>query len=222
MPNKYYPVYLDLEKRQCIVIGGNDEALRKVKGLLDSLAFVTVIAPELNPQLHEMVESGAINWKDRNYQAGDLQGAFLAIVADTSDTQINLQATAEANERNVLVNVMDVTQMCSFIAPAIARRGDVTLAISSGGASPALARKFREILSTSKILEWADLVPLLYDVRKELRTSGIRVTPDHWQACLTEELLETYQLGNHATAHQKLLTALIGKQKASEYPKEND
>ena len=221
MPNKYYPVYLSLEKRQCVVIGGNDETLRKVKELLKSLALVTVIAPELNPQLHDMVENGRISWKDRNYQAGDLQGAFLAIVADTSDTQINLQATSEANERNVLVNVMDVTHMCSFIAPAIARRGDVTLAISSGGASPALARKFREILSTSKILEWADLAPLLSDVRKELRKSGIRVKPDHWQACLTEELLETYQLGNHAKAHQELLTALIGKQEASNHPKEN-
>ena len=221
MPNKYYPVYLDLENRQCVVIGGNDEALRKVKGLLDSLALVTVIAPELDPQLFEMVENKTISWKARNYQAGDLHGAFLAIVADTSDTQTNLQVTAEANEQNAVLNVMDVTHMCSFIAPAIARRGDVTLAISSGGASPALTRKFREILSASEILRWADLAPLLSNVRKELRTSGMRVTPDHWQACLTEELLEIYQTGSHAMAHQKLLTALIGKQEASEPPKED-
>ena len=106
--------------------------------------------------------------------------------------------------------------MCMFIAPAIARRGDVTLAISSGGGSPALARKFREVLSTSKILEWADLLPLLSDVRRELKTAGIRVTPDHWQECLTEELLETYQLGNHTMAHDKLLAALKGKKIASE------
>ena len=130
MPNKYYPVYLDLENRQCVVIGGNDEALRKVRGLLDSLALVTVIAPEISPELREMFENGAINWKDRGYRAGDIQGSFLAIVADTSDTQINLQATTEATESNIPLNVMDVTHMCSFIAPAIARRGDVTLAIS--------------------------------------------------------------------------------------------
>lgn len=221
MPNKYYPVYLDLENRQCVVIGGNDEALRKVQGLLDSLALVTVIAPELNPQLSEMAENKALTWKARNYQAGDLHGAFLAIVADTSDTQTNLQVTAEANEQNAVLNVMDVTHMCSFIAPAIARRGDVTLAISSGGASPALTRKFREILSASEVLRWADLAPLLSNVRKELRASGIRVTPDHWQSCLTEELLEIYQTGNQAMARQKLLAALIGKQEASESPEED-
>jgi len=219
MHNKYYPVYLDLEERSCIVIGGNDEALRKVHGLLDSLGLVTVIAPELNSELQEMVERGVISWKDRNYQAGDLQEAFLAIVADTSNAKINLQATTEAKEHNVLINVMDVTHMCSFIAPAIARRGSITLAISSGGASPALTRKFREMLSESKVLEWADLAPLLSEVRKELRNLGIRVTPDHWQTCLTEELLETYQAGDRAKAHQKLIAALIGNQEASEYPK---
>ena len=215
MPNKYYPVYLDLENRQCVVIGGNDEALRKVRGLLDSLAIVTVIAPELSPALREMFENGAINWKDRSYQAGDIHGSFLAIVADTSDTQINLQATTEATESNIPLNVMDVTHMCSFIAPAIASRGDVTLAISSGGASPALTRKFREILSESEIMEWADLAPLLSEVRRELRASEIAVTPDHWQACLTDELLRTFQLGDHAKAHQSLLAALIGDQRAS-------
>ena len=104
--------------------------------------------------------------------------------------------------------------MCSFIAPAIARRGEIALAVSTGGASPALARKFREALSESAILEWADIAPLLADVRKELKTRHMRIAPDWWQQCLTEELLSTYQSGNYAQARENLIAALISKNRS--------
>tara|TARA_B100001750_G_C15425491_1_gene555277 strand:+ start:450 stop:1109 length:660 start_codon:yes stop_codon:yes gene_type:complete len=211
MPNKYYPVYLDLEKRDCIVIGSNHEAITKIAGLLESKAKVTVIAPRLGPSLKTFADDGIIKWIPRNYEYGDLEGCFLVIVADTSDTETNLKVTWEANQHNVICNVMDVTHMCSFIAPAIARRGEIALAVSTGGASPALARKFREALSESAILEWADIAPLLADVRKELKTRHMRIAPDWWQQCLTEELLSTYQSGNYAQARENLIAALISK-----------
>ena len=213
MPNKYYPIYLDLDKRNCIVIGSNHEATMKIDGLLESRALVTVISPNLKPPLKDLVDAGIIKWIPRKYQYGDLAQTFLVIVADTSDTVTNLKVVWEANQRNVICNVMDVTHMCSFIAPAIARRGEIALAISTGGASPALARKFRETLSASKILEWADIAPLLSEVRKDLKARKIRIAPDTWQSCLTEELLETYQAGNHEQAKTILLDALTSHQK---------
>ena len=93
-------------------------------------------------------------------KGGDLGGAFIAVAA-TGDDDANEMISKEARERNVLLNVVDVTHLCTFIAPAVARRGDVTIAVSTGGASPALARKFREELSAASLLEYADLAPLL-------------------------------------------------------------
>ena len=209
MPNKYYPVYLDLEKRDCIVIGSNHEAVTKIAGLLESKAKVTVIAPHLDPKLKHFANDSIIKWIPRSYEYGDLEGSFLVIVADTSDTATNLKVAWEANQRNVICNVMDVTHMCSFIAPAVARRGEVALAVSTGGASPALARKFRETLTESEILKWADIAPLLADVRKELKTRNIRISPNWWQTCLTDELLKTYQSGNYEQARKNLVADLI-------------
>lgn len=209
MPNKYYPVYLDLEKRDCIVIGSNHEAVTKIAGLLESKARVTVIAPRLEPKLKHFANDSIIKWIPRSYEYGDLEGSFLVIVADTSNTATNLKVAWEANQRNVICNVMDVTHMCSFIAPAIARRGEVALAVSTGGASPALARKFRETLTESEILQWADIAPLLADVRKELKTRNIRISPNWWQKCLTDELLKTYQGGNYEQARKNLVADLL-------------
>ena len=115
----------------------------------------------------------------------------------------------EAEERNVILNVVDVTHLCTFIAPSVARRGEVTVATSTGGASPALARTFREKLESSRILEYADLAPVLSDARAELRRRGLRVSPDHWQACITEDLLDTVQSGHSKRAYDTLLEGLL-------------
>jgi precorrin-2 dehydrogenase/sirohydrochlorin ferrochelatase len=211
MPNKYYPVYLDLEDRACVVVSGDSEAEGKVKGLLESHARVTVISPEVTPGLEELASQGLITWEARPYQEGDLEGAFLAI-AETGDTSIKRHIFQAAAEQKVLLNVMDVTHLCTWIAPAIIRRGEVTVAISTGGASPALARKLRESISEAKVLEWADLAPLLSQARSELKRQRIRVTPDHWQACLTEELLSIYQQGRHEEARERLMTTLVDGQ----------
>jgi len=102
-----------------------------------------------------------------------------------------------------------VTHLCTFIAPSVARRGDVTIATSTGGASPALARKFREELSHSRLLEYADLAPLLSDARAELKRTGARVEPDHWQTCITESLLDMVQAGDTERAKETLMAQLL-------------
>ncbi|MDP7340670.1 MAG: hypothetical protein QF786_15270, partial [Vicinamibacterales bacterium] len=115
----------------------------------------------------------------------------------------------EAHERNVLLNVVDVTHLCTFIAPSVARRGEVTIATSTGGASPALARTFREKLTSSRILEYADLAPVLAGARAELRAASLVVKPDHWQTLITEELLDMVQAGKTEEARQKLMDGLM-------------
>lgn len=207
MPS-YYPVFIDVRGRRCVVIGGGTIVEEKVQKLLDCDAKVHVISPEVTEGVRDMVDGRQVTWAEREYATGDLDGAFIAIAA-TDDNQVNTQVAAEAEERNVLLNVVDVTHLCTFIAPAVARRGDITIAVSTGGASPALARKFREELSVSTLLEYADVAPLLSEARSELKSMGVKVAPDHWQTCINEELLAMVQAGRTEDARHTLMSNLL-------------
>ena len=207
----YYPVYLDLRGRRCVVVGANDVCEEKLPRLLDCGADVVVIGPEATGRLSDMAASGQIEWVRRGYRPGDLDGAFIAIVADTTDPAVNDAVSDEAGERGIPLNVVDVTHLCSWIAPAVVRRGEVSVAVSTGGASPALARRFREQLSGTNrlptsygVMEMADLAPLLSEARAELAQSGQRVAVDHWQACLTDELVGLVQSGQSERAKEIL------------------
>ena len=210
----YYPAFIDVQDRCCIVIGGGNIGEEKVVKLLDCHASVVVISPEVNEGVRILAEENKIDWQKREYQTGDLKGAFIAIAA-TDDNKVNRAIAKEAEERNVLLNVVDVTHLCTFIAPSVAIRGDVTVAASTGGASPALARKFRELLDGSPIesshplMEYAELTPLLADVRSEIRSRGITLVTDHWQACITDNLLETVLDGRYGEARATLLDDLM-------------
>ena len=212
----YYPIFLDLRGRKVVVVGGGDLGEEKVNRLLPYAAHVTVIAPEVNSAVRLLSEQGQISWIDRAYAPGDLEGATIAIVADTSDNDTNLAVSQEADTRNIPLNVADVTELCTWITPSVAKRGDVIIATSTGGASPALARKFREMLSGTHlmpvrkgIMEFADLAPLLSDVRKELLDKGIRLYLDHWQACITDELVTLVQTGQNEEARSRLMDDLL-------------
>jgi precorrin-2 dehydrogenase/sirohydrochlorin ferrochelatase len=211
----YYPMFLDLRGRRVIVVGGNLAAARKVQGLLDCDAAVTLIAPKAVEPLEQMADSGKLTWLRRGYRRGDLKGAFIALVPDTSDPKANEHVFAEAQALNVPVNVEDVPRLCTFIAPSIVRRGDVAVAVSTGGASPALARKFRETLSGTSplglrhnIMDYADLAPLLSEARLELRRQHKAVSNEHWQACLTDDLVDIVQAGQADAARKALMAAL--------------
>ena len=205
----YYPVFVDVKNRRCIVIGGGSEGAEKIHKLLGCDANVIVISPEVKEEIKEMARLEKITWHRRSYKNGDLEGASIAIVADTRDSTVNKQIALEAEERNILLNVMDVTHLCTFIAPSVVDRGAVSVAISTGGASPALARKFRQELEKSNLIEYADLAPLLSDVRMELKRMGRSVDGDRWQSCLNKELLSMVQSGAIEEARDILIKELL-------------
>ena len=205
---RYYPVFIDVNKRRCVIIGGGNIGQEKVEKLLECDADVLVISPEVNPHVEVLASSQQISWDKREYQQGDLEGAFIAIAA-TDDNTVNRQIAKEAEDRNVLLNVVDVTHLCTFIAPSVARRGEVTIATSTGGASPALARTFREKLTTSRILEYADLAPVLAQARAELVERGVKVVPDHWQTQITDSLLNLVQSNKRDEAYKILMDGLL-------------
>jgi len=207
---RYYPVFINVTRRRCVVIGGGNIGQEKVEKLLDCDANVSVISSKVNPTIEKLAADNLITLEKRDYESGDLKGAFIAIAA-TNNNDVNKQISKEADERNVLLNVVDVTHLCTFIAPSIARRGEVTIATSTGGASPALARTFREQLSKSRILEYADLAPILSRARLELREKHLTVSPDHWQTQINEELLDIVQLGNVSEAYTRLFEGLLAK-----------
>jgi len=198
----YYPVYLDVKDRLCVIIGGGQIAEGKIASLLESGAQIKMISPEVTAEVQDMADAGILNLEKREYREGDLDGVFVAIAA-TDDTLVSRRIAQEASEKNVLLNVADVTYLCTFIAPSVVKKGDVTVAISTSGLSPALARKLREDLEVDPVLDYAYLAPMLSEVRLELRKEGAKVSPDHWQQCLTQDILTMY--GNDKNAAKKSL-----------------
>ena len=191
-----------------MVVGGGDLGEEKVLKLLECDASVVVVSSEVTDRVRKLAEDGAVEWIRRDYEYGDLERAFIAI-SNTGDPDMDNKIYEEAEERNVILNVVDVTRLCTFIAPSVARRGEVTVATSTGGASPALARTFREKLESSRILEYADLAPILSKARTELRKNGLGAPPDHWQTCITEELLDMVQAGRSDRAFHILMESLL-------------
>ena len=187
----YYPVFLDLKDRTCVVIGAGQVAEGKIASLLECGATVKMISPEATEDIRKLARESVISWEQREYEEGDLKGAFLAIAA-TDDNSVNRKIAQEAAQERSLLNVVDVTHLCTFIAPSVVRRGDVTVAISTSGLSPALARKLRQDLQTNPALDYADMAPLIAEVRGELKREGAKIDPEHWQVCLSQEVLELF------------------------------
>ena len=206
MPD-HYPVYLNLTGKKCLVFGGGPIAEDKIAKLQSTGAQVTIVSPTVTPNLQALAHRGDFQWQPREYQAGDMEGAFLSIAA-TNDRQVNHEIFQEAERLGVLINVVDGPEQCTFIAPAVVRRGQVTLAISTGGASPALARKLREALTEDAVLEWADLARVLSLARKVVKKRGLTVDPQRWQCCITTELLQLAQSGHEDQALSSLLSRL--------------
>ena len=203
----YYPVCLNLTGKKCLVFGGGPIAEDKIAKLQSTGAQVTIVSPTVTPNLQAWAHRGDFQWQPREYQAGDMEGAFLSIAA-TNDRQVNHEIFQEAERLGVLMNVVDDPEQCTFIAPAIVQRGQVTLAISTGGASPALARKLREALTEDAVLEWADLARVLSLARKVVKKRGLTVDPQRWQCCITTELLQLAQSGHEDQALSSLLSRL--------------
>ncbi len=207
-PSQYYPIFLSVSSKRCVVVGGGQVALRKVRVLLECGANVRVISPDVCFELSQLAESGEIEVFNREYRTGDLKGAFVAIVA-TNDSTTNLKVAKEAQRDAVLVNVVDDAENSNFIVPSYVRRGDVTLAISTAGRSPALARKIRTRLEKEFGDEYASLALLISEVRGEVKRQGIKVNGDAWQEALDLDLLiELMRKGEDEKARTILLDNL--------------
>ena len=213
----YYPVFLNLAGKRCVIIGGGTIAEGKISTLKETGAQVTIISPDATPAIQKMAQKGVVEWTARKYQPGDLEGAFLGIAA-TDVRQVNQQIFQEAEQLGVVLNVVDDAELCAFIAPSIMERGPVTVAISTGGASPALARKLRETLADSPALEWADLAPVLSKARKEIKKRGVAVDPQRWQCCLTPELLAMAQDGQDELALKQIMSGLLDEDASGRCP----
>ncbi len=203
----YYPVFLELERRPCLVIGGGKEGQRKVEGLLAAGGRVTVVAPELTAELERRLGAGEIACERRRYREGDLEGYELCVVA-TDDGEVSAQVAAEGKRQRVWVNAADDPANCDFILPSVIRRGPITIAASTGGGSPALARRLREELEAYLTEEMPALADLLAEVRAELHSRGITPSPDVWQRAIDEELRVLLAQGKHRQAKVRVLEAL--------------
>ena len=160
----FYIACLRLKGRRCLVVGGGDVGLEKVEGLLACDAEVTLVAPEAHPALAELAAEGSIRWERREFDAADLDGCLIAIAA-TADTDVNIRVFDEAERRAMLVNVVDVPPLCNFILPAIVRTGPLAVAISTAGASPALAKRMKREIAEMFGEPYATLAVLLNDAR---------------------------------------------------------
>jgi len=184
-PAAYYMACLDLRGRRCVVVGGGAVGLEKTHGLLACGADVTVVAPEVVPQLHEL----DVVWRPRRYRARDLSGAFL-VVAATGDPRVNERVHRDAEARAMLCNVADVPDLCNFILPAVHREGPIAVAVSTGGASPALAKRIRRDVAALVRPEHAELARRLQALRPEVkqRFRTYEERRDYFEALVAEAL----------------------------------
>ena len=201
---RYYPLNLNVEDRRCVVIGGGKVDERKVGTLLACQARVLVISPTLTSRLRHWAEAGKLTHMARAYRQGDLEGAFLCIAA-TGDRAVSEQVWREGDARGVLVNAADDVDHSHFIAPAVVRRGDLTIAISTGGHSPALAVEIKEKLAALFGPEYGDLVRLLGALRPRLKAElGPEQRRAFVQAVLNEDIMALLKQGDEPRAWARM------------------
>jgi len=168
----YMPIFFDVTGRDCVVVGGGEVAARKVESLLEAGARVTVVSPRLSPPLEAIAARGLVTHIDRDYARGDLRGSVL-VYAATDDPKLHRELVAEAGALGIPVNVADVPELCTFISPAVLKRGDLQIAISTGGASPAFAARLKRALEVQFGAEYALTLEVLRAARRRLHADEI-------------------------------------------------
>jgi len=203
----YYPVFIEMDQRPGIVIGGGVVAERKVEGLLSNGAIVMVISPALTERLASLAQEGKIRHLARKYQVGDLQGYEIAFVA-TDDRETNAAVFREGREQGVWINAADNPSHCDFILPSVLRRGDLVVAVATGGSSPALSRAIREELEAYFTEDYAMLAEIAAEVRLKLRERSVTPTAEAWQKALNGDLRRLIKEGKREEAKVYLLKRL--------------
>ncbi|NUO09773.1 MAG: bifunctional precorrin-2 dehydrogenase/sirohydrochlorin ferrochelatase [Candidatus Brocadia sp.] len=206
---KHYPVFLNVQDKKCVVVGGGNVAWRKVCSLKEAGARVTVVSPEFCPELEK--ETG-VERIQQKYDTGLLKGAAL-VVASTDDGEVNKKVYYDAIESGILVNVVDKPEFCSFIVPASVMRGDLCISISTGGASPALARNIREYLEKQFGDEYGEFTKLLSEMRRkvlsEIKEESVR--RDILQRIAGLNMLEVVKKKGVLEAKKKMLEIVSEK-----------
>jgi siroheme synthase-like protein len=172
----YLPIYIQVGGKPCLVVGGGAIAVRRIKALLEAGAVVTAISPKPPPELMTLVKNANITLLTREYRDGDMASSMLVFAA-TDDAALDERISGEAARRGIPVNVADSPLLCSFIVPAVVKRGELQIAISTGGASPALSRHFREELENRYGPEYGQMVEVLRAARHWLRAE--KIDPQH-------------------------------------------
>ncbi|HHT9113715.1 MAG: bifunctional precorrin-2 dehydrogenase/sirohydrochlorin ferrochelatase [Planctomycetes bacterium] len=206
---KYYPILLNIQDKKCLVVGGGNVAWRKVCSLKEAGARVTVVSPEFCP---EMEKETGIERIQQKYEEGFLAGV-LVVVASTDDEEVNKKVYYDAVKMGILVNVVDRPEFCSFIVPATISRGDLSISISTGGASPALARNIRESLEKQFGNEYGEYTKLLSETRRKIlsEVSDESIRRDILQRIADLDMLDVVKEKGIAEARKKILGIISEK-----------
>lgn len=199
----YYPIILDLTAKRCLVVGGGEVAYRKIHRLSEADADVSVIAPEIDPRIHDI---HGITLSERPFMDGDTAG-FALVFAASDDWEVNAAVAREADDNGILVNAVDDPERCTFIAPAVIQRGDVMIAISTSGKSPALAHKLREEIEQAYGPEYGELADLLGSLRPVVK-SRYSTQPEReavFSRLMDGGILELIREGKREEAREKAL-----------------
>lgn len=220
-----YPVMMSLVARRVIVIGGGRVALRKVRSLLESGALVTVVSPELHDELHELATGGSIEWISDAFDESHLdRHPDVALVFGTTDRrEVNVRIHSAAVARKLPCNIADVPDLCTFIVPAVITQGDLIIAVSTGGSSPALARRIREDLEKQYGPEYAAMTKMMGDLRKLVLGMGGSSDENRriFKEIVESDLLAALRENDRARAREILTTILPEAANAAE-AMEND
>jgi precorrin-2 dehydrogenase / sirohydrochlorin ferrochelatase len=197
----HYPIFLDLTGRLVVVVGGGLVAQGKIEGLLAAQARVRVIAPALTAELQQLARAGRVDYHARPYAAGDLAGADLVIGA-TNDRAVNAQVYQDATAAHIWVNVVDDPPYCTFITPSITRRGDLTVAVSTGGKAPVLAVRVREQIEALLGDEHAQFLELAGRLREPIAARHPRFEDRKqlWYQLVDSDVLAALKRGDEAAA----------------------
>ena len=169
-----YPIMMNLEGKQIIVVGGGRVALRKINGLRESGACITVISPKLENELKKLAENGNIYWIEEEFDESllDLCPEAVLVFGTTDQREVNLRIQTASTKRKIPCNIADVPDLCTFIVPAVITQGDLIISVSTGGSSPALARRIREDLEKVFGPEYAVMTRLMGGLRKQILSTG--------------------------------------------------
>ena len=205
MDKHLYPIYIDMENKPCLVVGGGTVAERKVDSLLEHKAQVLLVSPQVTNSLETYAKNGLIIWENRIFKTNDLDNIFLVYIA-TNDTLVNQVIAEECKARKILVNAVDDPPNCDFYVPAILRRGSLAMAISTEGKSPMLARHLRLQLEKQFTEAYGEYVDLLGESRDYIKNniSDIEIRQKIFLELVNSDILDLLKMGEREKARGRI------------------